>query len=221
MTNIEKIVISEVAPEVTNVAWLNPSTKELKFFGANGWTALKDEDSKQKQADWNQADSEAVDFIKNKPEINSPLELTVKTYFREEELEEEQYIWVLDHTEFVEANGRTPNLCDQIIVKFDQPRDLEGNQINEMGVLQVGDMDVVDLEHAAGPYPLTMWRAGLVSSGWSWSSLGMMPASMGASGAFTIHAHCWIPYEEEYYKTDMELGYGVYEPGTGWDLVWI
>lgn len=67
MKNIERIIESQYPPKQTNVAWKDVNENTLKFYVDGEWRALKDEDFRQKQADWNQADNTKEDFIKNKP----------------------------------------------------------------------------------------------------------------------------------------------------------
>lgn len=67
MKNIEGIIESQYPPRQTNVAWKDVNENTLKFYVDGEWRALKDEDFRQKQADWNQADNTKEDFIKNKP----------------------------------------------------------------------------------------------------------------------------------------------------------
>lgn len=69
MKNIERIIESQYPPRQTNVAWKDINENTLKFYVDGEWKALKDEDFRQKQADWNQADNTKEDFIKNKPSI--------------------------------------------------------------------------------------------------------------------------------------------------------
>lgn len=69
MKNIERIIESQYPPRQTNVAWKDVNENTLKFYVDGEWRALKDEDFRQKQADWNQADNTKEDFIKNKPTI--------------------------------------------------------------------------------------------------------------------------------------------------------
>ena len=69
MKNIERIIESQYPPRQTNVAWKDVNENTLKFYVDGEWRALKDEDFRQKQADWNQTDNTKEDFIKNKPTI--------------------------------------------------------------------------------------------------------------------------------------------------------
>ena len=71
MRNIERIIESQYPPRQTNVAWKDVNENTLKFYVDGEWRALKDEDFRQKQADWNQADNTKEDYIKNKPTIPS------------------------------------------------------------------------------------------------------------------------------------------------------
>ena len=75
MKNIERIIESQYPPRQTNVAWKDVNENTLKFYVDGEWRALKDDDFRQKQADWNQADDTKEDFIKNKPDIDTaPIE---------------------------------------------------------------------------------------------------------------------------------------------------
>ena len=42
MEFVEKTVISETPPQLTNVAWLQPSTKEIKYFVNGEWVNVGD-----------------------------------------------------------------------------------------------------------------------------------------------------------------------------------
>ena len=42
MITIEKTVISETEPQVTNVGWFKPSTGELKYFSDGMWISAGD-----------------------------------------------------------------------------------------------------------------------------------------------------------------------------------
>ena len=66
MEQVEKIIISELEPEKTNVGWYQPSTKKTKFFVNGAWQEPADKDS---QADWNEESSTSPAYIKNKPTI--------------------------------------------------------------------------------------------------------------------------------------------------------
>jgi hypothetical protein len=41
MKIIDKIVISAIEPQQTNVLWLNPKTKEKCIYSTNGWINIK------------------------------------------------------------------------------------------------------------------------------------------------------------------------------------
>lgn len=76
MKNIERIIESQYPPRQTNVAWKDVNENTLKFYVDGEWRALKDEDFRQKQADWNQADNTKEDYIKNKPILPSVVQTT-------------------------------------------------------------------------------------------------------------------------------------------------
>ena len=41
MKATDKIVISVIEPQQTNVLWLNPETKEKRIYSTNGWINIK------------------------------------------------------------------------------------------------------------------------------------------------------------------------------------
>ena len=68
MQQIEKIVIQENAPDLTNVGWYQPSTKKTKFFVNGAWQEPADKDT---QADYTEADNTSPAYIKNKPVVDN------------------------------------------------------------------------------------------------------------------------------------------------------
>lgn len=70
MEFVEKTVISETPPNITNVGWLQPSTRQLKYFINGQWITTEDKDE-DAQADWSEGNTQAPSYIKNKPVIDT------------------------------------------------------------------------------------------------------------------------------------------------------